>query len=184
MTSRIRETSWIVAAVLLGALVWVIYLPLDLQMHQHSMLIDLISTGLLIFAVGVGWFIQRRISAQKGTLDYVLQCEVGNVEFRRRRQKVRQILGSKEDMEKVVHPQDAADWENRFLVGAFLSHFEFIAASIKNKTMDEKTYRDWNGSAYVSAWNKSKEYISRRRCAGRKPNRYVLFEKYAERWDK
>ena len=156
--------------------------------HCYSLLsmvtLELIGFVAILLAAFFAWCNQRRISARKGTLDFVLKHEVGNMEWRETRRRVWQILGSKEEMEKVVNPKDDEAWQKRFLIGSFLSHFEFVGAAIKNKVMDEKSYMAWNGSGYVSAWKKSKEYIYRRRCASKKPDKYARLEEYAKKWDK
>ena len=145
---------------------------------------EFISPGAIIIAAFIGWCIQRKLAARKATLGFVLKQEVGNMKWRKTRREVYQILDSKEEMEGVISPKDDEAWERRFMIGSFLSGFEFIGAAIKNKTMDEKSYVDWNGSAYVSAWKKSKTYICRRRCVSKKPDKYALFEEYAKKWEK
>ena len=146
----------------------------------------LIGTAAVIGVAILAWRQHRKIAAQRGTLDFLLKYEVDNKDWRETRRKVRQILDPKgEQLSRVVCPQSAEDWSDRFVVGACLSRYEFIAVAIKYKAMDEAIYKEWNGTAYVAMWKRAKEYIEKRRCKkARGKTRYIHFQRLAEKWDK
>ena len=130
-------------------------------------------TGIAVVIGGaiVAWRQHRKIAAQRGTLDFLLKNEVDNKDWRETRHKVRQLLDPNgEQLRKVLCPQSARDWSDRFMVGAFLSRYEFIAVAIKYKTMDEAIYKEWNGRAYVRTWKRAKEYIEGRRSVKANPS--------------
>ena len=151
---------------------------------------ELIGIAVVIGVAILAWRQHRKIAARRGTLDFLLKNEVDNEGWRETRHKVRQILDPNgEQLRRVLCPQSAKDWSDRFMVGAFLSRYEFIAVAIKYKAMDEAIYKEWNGPAYVRMWNRAKQYIERRRCgkASRKTSRktrYIHFQRLAEKWEK
>ena len=148
--------------------------------------LELIGIVVVIVAAILAWRQHRKIAAQRGTLDFLLKNEVDNKGWRETRHKVRQILDPNgEQLRRVLCPQSAEDWSNRFMVGAFLSRYEFIAVAIKYKAMDEAIYKEWNGRAYVRMWDRAKQYIKERRYgkASRK-TRYIHFQRLAEKWEK
>ena len=111
---------------------------------------DWLDPQFVAVTAAIAWWQHRKLAAKKGTLDFLLNNEVNNRDWRETRRKVREILNWR--LDAVLDPKSAADWDDRFLVGAFLSRYEFIAVAIKHKTMDESIYREWNGRAYVRTW--------------------------------
>ena len=93
------------------------------------------------------------------------------------------------DLEKIATSCESPYREKRFLIGAYLSHHEFIASAIHNRTMDKDLYKDWNRTGYVRDWQRAKEYVCWRRSAdkkarnGKQSTRYAQFQKLAEEWE-
>lgn len=143
----------------------------------------LVDPAILVLAAFVAWCQHRKIAAQKGTLEFLLKYEVDNAEWRKTRDKVRKIL--KDQLKEVVDPKSESDRNNRYMVGAFLSRYEFIAVAIKYRAMDETIYKTHNGPAYVRTWRTAESYIEERRKAATDRNtRYENFGELAAKWAK
>ena len=133
----------------------------------------LIGPAVIVLAATIAWHQHRKLAAQRGTLDFLLRNEVDNVVWRRTRRKAYELLkasGPKSDDEKLM-------------VRAFLSRYEFIAVAIKHRVMDETIYWEWNGRTYVGTWLTAEEYIIKRRRARGKTTVYSEFEKLAKKWE-
>lgn len=72
--------------------------------------------------------------------------------------------------------------KDRNHVLAFLSHHELIAVGIKEEILDERMYREWMETPYVTVWEEAKIYILKRQEENTKA--YVNFKDLAERWIK
>ncbi len=82
----------------------------------------------------------------------------------------------------LLAPTDEQQWENYLVVTSLLSHFEAVAVAIKHQTISEEIYKDWNKSAYVSAWEKAQSYVNERRVRKNRTSIYKNFQNLAEKW--
>ena len=139
----------------------------------------------IIITAMMAWYYNRRIAARRATLDFILKAEL-NVEWRKLRHRARELLASSE-IRNIATASDAEYREKRFELGAYLSHHEFVAAAIENKTIDKELYEAWNRTGYASDWNKAEKYVRLRRCkkessTGTQSTRYEHFEKLGQEW--
>ena len=122
-----------------------------------------------------GWFAwreQNRTAARTAAFKFVAEIEVHNPEW----QKV--IL-------EFLKSWKAGEKETSFAYCRWrvLSHCELIAVAIKNKSMDEELYKQWNAFAYVQRWKLAASYVHTMRREQHQPNLYREFEWLASRWD-
>lgn len=147
--------------------------------------IRLLTLGVLIATALMAWCYHRKIAARRATLDFIHKAEL-NVEWRRLRHRARKLLASS-DIDNIAKSSDEQCREKRFELGAYLSHHEFIAAAIRNKTMDKDLYEAWNRTGYASDWKKAEKYVylrrNRKRCStGTQSTRYEHFEELGKEW--
>lgn len=64
----------------------------------------------------------------------------------------------------------------------YLDHCELTAVAIDTGAMDEKMYMQFNRSAYVQAWDRTKEFIQAARTRKNQPTLFEHFEALAKRW--
>ena len=152
----------------------------------QQLILELISPAAILAAAFWAWRTQRRIAICRATIDFISKHEVGNREWREAKLVFAEVT-SKSDHPKpliaLLAPKDAGQWENYLVVTSLLSHFEAVAVAIKHQTISEEIYKDWNKSAYVSAWKKAQSYVNERRERKRRDSIYRNFQDLAQKWD-
>ena len=156
--------------------------PLSAEWIILTPWLSLAGPMVLVLTALIAWRQHRKIAAQKGALDFLLKYEVDNADWRKTRRTVRMIFENKEKLDKILNPESDSDWNDRFMVGAFLSRYEFIAVAIQCKAMDGKIYRTHNGPAYIRTWSRAETYIAKRRRASGAFTEYCNFERLAKKW--
>ena len=150
-----------------------------------DVIIRLSTLAVITITAAMAWYYNRRIAARRATLDFILKAEL-NVEWRELRHRARELLASS-DLKEIASSSEEQYRQKRLELGAYLSHHEFIAAAIRNKTMDKNLYEAWNRTGYGSDWSKAKRYV----CLGRSKktsstgmlsSRYEHFEKLGTEW--
>lgn len=138
----------------------------------------------ILLSALAAWLYHRRISARRNTFDFIASNEVNNAEWGNQRSSFFKLAQSGELL-NLVNPQNPRDNDQReksIQVSLFLSHFEFVAVTIKNKAMDEKIYKEWYKTVYVNTWKRSEAYIVARRNQTDQHSIYVEFEQLAKKW--
>jgi len=123
-----------------------------------------------------GWFAwreQSRIAARTATFKFVAEIEVHNSEWQKAVSEFYKSLNSAEK-----------ENSSTYFRNKVLNHCELIAIAIKNKSMDEELYKQWNANSYVHHWKSAASCVHARRQEMHQPNLYREFELLATRWDR
>lgn len=118
----------------------------------------------------------REIAARDATLKFIAEREIHNPEW----------LSAKTEFYRCSQnnnfPKDNRDpgANSLWLV---LHHYELVAVAIKNRSMDEELYRQWNCTGYVNSWKRVASFVHARRQKTRQRTMYCEFEWLATKWD-
>ncbi len=146
---------------------------------------------LLASAIGalLAYLYHRHVSALKSTIDFVVATEVSSSEWKQAQSLFAKVFpkdaNPRPDYSGEIQPGDDEDElspEEVAMLSIYLDHFEFVAAAIRNGSMSEKLYKEWNYSRLVNSWHRAERYIGARREKVGQPTLYVEFERLANKW--
>lgn len=131
----------------------------------------------------LAWLYHRKISALRATLDFVSRTEVGNPGWRETRSLfIRLASDDGQGLLDLVSPKGPSQIDEAVKVALYLSHCEFVAVAIQEGAMDEKMYKKWQRTNYVTTWRDAEAYITARRKNKSHPSMYENFEALAKKW--
>ena len=139
----------------------------------------------IILAAWWAWRKQRRIAADRATIDFISRLEVGNREWKDAMSLFFDLTSHPDHptpLNKLLDPANPEEWERRLAIHSALSHFDAVAVAVRHKTINEAMYRDWNRETYVRVWQRAKAYITAREQRGGLAL-YPNFQKLARRWN-
>lgn len=137
----------------------------------------------IIVSAAIAWLVHLWIATRRATFDFIANTEIGNSDYTSRRFLFVDVTsGDGQALLDLVNPSGTDQIDKSVKIAMYLGHCEFIAVAIKNKAMNETTYKDWNRSAYVRTWDNAKAYIVARRQKHNQPTLYEHFERLAEKW--
>lgn len=141
---------------------------------------------------------QRKLTAQRATLDLISRFEIHNQRWVELRSEFVD-LRSKNTLGLLVNPTEEEQKENdpekkarlraererkRILVVTYLNHFECVAVGIHHGIVDEDIYKEWHEGAYIRAWNDANSFAVDMRHMRQNSNLFKHFEELAKKWDK
>ena len=142
---------------------------------------QILNSAVILIAAGIAWSYHTRISSRRATLDLVMRAEITNPESYRQRRVFLDVSQSS-GLSGLLKPEDASDYENARSITSLLNHYEFISTCIKNHTINEKVYKEWNRTVFVKTWMRAETYIQARRDLRRNHAMYREFQNLAQKW--
>ena len=110
----------------------------------------LVTPAAILISGVLAWLYHRRISARRATLDFVARTEVENPDWREIRALFGNLAsGDGQGLLDLVNPSTDEQIEQSAKIAIYLGHCEFVAVAIQQHAMDEKTYKQWQHTAYV-----------------------------------
>ena len=154
---------------------------------RHWLLVSsiccLLSPAAIILSALLAWLYHRRISARRATLKFVAQSEIASPEWRGQRALFGSLASEGgQGLLNLVNPSNQDQIAQAVELAQYLNHCEFVAVAIKQKAMDEKTYKKWQRTAYVKTWEEAQAYVTARRLKRSQPSMYENFEALAKKW--
>lgn len=158
------------------------HIPWDTILYFASVvLVPAVLLGTAIYA----WRRHRKLTALQTTVNFIVHTEIGNRFWRERADLFQKVAIAGELMGLAdTSKLNAAEMDQAHKVNAFLSHHELVAVAIRNKAIDEKTYKDWTGVVYLLIWEQAASYIFAVRKINQVPGAFVHFENLAKKWKK
>jgi len=141
-----------------------------------------IQTGaLIVSAVGIVLTIRwtQAVAKRRATLDLVLS-EQTDPEFLELRNNFVNLRDEGDLVAYAKTPKERA--EPNAQIRSILNRYELVAIGIKQKTIDEKSYKDWCRTTLVKDWLECKPFVMEIRRQAKNPNFYCELEWLAKRW--
>lgn len=144
-------------------------------MSGWEVLVFLLSPVAILIAAGLAWRKHRQVAARDATLKFIAEREIHNPNWLKAR------LEFLECSQKNNFPKDIQD-PAAYSLWLVLHNYELVAVAIKNKSMDEELYKQWNLTGYINSWKRVASYVHARRQKSGQDTMYCEFEKLATAW--
>ena len=100
---------------------------------------------------------QRRTTARKTTLDFILNRELHEPEWLQLRLRVYPILNDPARWGKLIQAPSTAEKQD---VLTWLNHHEIIAIAINHRALDKRLYFAWFETMYRSDWELARHFVA------------------------
>ncbi len=121
---------------------------------------------------------QRAVAKRRAAIDLILVSETE--QFRTQRASLGDTVRNNQ-MLTLMEPKSAEDFQRRKDVSNVMNHYELIAISIFNRTVDDQIMKQYEYTVLVGTWEDCKDLAKAIGDSGQK-TAYGNFKKLAELW--